>query len=105
PDYWEAHYYLGDCHYNLGYYDRAIPYYDRVLVLHSDPVWVSMVNYNVGVVYEKTGKRDRAVERYNRALKVKPGYVPAKRAKTRLLKAKVKDVEKRGRGRRGRDKD
>jgi len=110
PDYWEAHYYLGDCYYNLGYYDRAVTYYDRVLVLHSDPVWATKVNYNIGLVYEKTGKYDRAVERYDRALKVKPGYSPAKQAKTRLLKSRVKDVEKgnrdRGRGRgRGRDKD
>lgn len=110
PDYWEAHYYLGDCYYNIGQYDRAVTYYDRVLVLHSDPVWVTKVNYNIGLVYEKTGKYDRAVERYDRALKVKPGYGPAKQAKTRLLKSRVKDVEKgnrdRGRGRgRGRDKD
>ncbi len=112
PDFWEAHYYLGDCYYQTGHYDRAVVYYDRVLVLHPDPVWVSRVNYNIGLVYEKTGKYDHAVVRYDRALKVKPGYGPAKRAKNRLIQVKIKPEKKwrdldrdHDRGRKNRDRD
>ncbi len=101
PSYWEADYYLGDCNYRLGYYDRAVTYYDKVLVLQSDPVWVTKVQYNIGVVYEKQGNYGDARSRYELALKANPDYGPAKQRHARLMSKKFKqdkDENDRGRG-------
>ena len=103
PSYWEAHYYLGDCYYRVGYYDRSLDQYNLVINLQSDPVWVSKVEYNIGVVYEKTGRYSDAGWHYDRSLKVKPNYGPAKQAKSRLIKYKGPDGRQRGHGR-GRNK-
>ncbi|MGH8004873.1 MAG: hypothetical protein ACRECJ_09135, partial [Limisphaerales bacterium] len=67
--------------------------------LYPAPVWVARVEYNVGTVYEKRGSYRLAGLHYDRALKAKPGFGPAQKAKFRVVKYNRPDRDRGGRNR------
>jgi tetratricopeptide (TPR) repeat protein len=106
PGHWQAHYYLADSYRILGFYDLCLAHYDRVLVLYPRPIWVARVEFNIGTVYEKRGSYRLAGLHYDRALKARPGFGPAQKAKFRLVKYKRgKDWDDRDRDWNGRDRE
>lgn len=84
PRNWEAQYYLGIAYRDLHEYDHCLDYFHSAIRLHDEPEWVARVRVDIGFVWEMRGNRNRALEEYNLALKVRPDYEDAIQARARL---------------------
>lgn len=81
----------------LGRYEEAMRELD--LALERDPLCVEAY-HNRGVIIERQGKKDAAIDQYRTALRYSPGYEPSRKALVRLtgsddVRAPRIDAEKR----------
>ena len=64
-----AHYRLGDLHFKLRNYNAAMEEFRRALDGDLDPKWIEVWSHlNLGMIFDVTGQRDRALNEYQRAL-------------------------------------
>ena len=65
PDRVDAYSLLGFCHYQLGNFEKAKSYYKAAVQMQPAFFWS---NYNLGLIYFREGKYDRAIEWLQKAL-------------------------------------
>ena len=64
-----AHYRLGDIHFKLRNYNAAMEEFRRGLDGDLDPKWIEVWSHlQLGMIFDVTGQRDRALNEYQRAL-------------------------------------
>jgi len=64
-----AHYRLGEIHLKLRNYNAAMEEYRRALDGDLDPKWIEVWSHlSLGMIFDMTGQRDRALNEYQRAL-------------------------------------
>jgi hypothetical protein len=64
-----AHYRLGDIHFKLRNYNAAMEEFRRALDGDLDPKWIDVWSHlQLGMIFDVTGQRDRALNEYQRAL-------------------------------------
>jgi tetratricopeptide (TPR) repeat protein len=64
-----AHYRLGDLYFKLRNYNAAMEEFRRGLDGDLDPKWIEVWSHlNLGMIFDVTGQRDRALNEYQRAL-------------------------------------
>lgn len=71
PDYWEAHYNLGNVLHEVGDLDAAVASYQRSLELNRD----CDTYLNLGNVFREKGDLSLAIDNYNLALQLNPQFV------------------------------
>jgi tetratricopeptide (TPR) repeat protein len=107
PNNWEAHWWLGLTMREMRDYDGCLDHFRVAIRLHDDPDWVARVRVDVGLVWELRGDRDKALVEYDLALRARPGYADAIKARERLkerreaLKEREDDKDKGHRGNKG----
>jgi TolA-binding protein len=64
-----AHYRLGDIHFKLRNYNAAMEEFRRALDGDLNPKWIDVWSHlQLGMIFDVTGQRDRALNEYQRAL-------------------------------------
>jgi tetratricopeptide (TPR) repeat protein len=64
-----AHYRLGDIYFKLRNYNAAMEEFRRALDGDLDPKWTEVWSHvTLGMIFDATGQRDRALNEYQRAL-------------------------------------
>lgn len=97
PNNWEAHYYLGLSQQQTGRYDQAIHSLNNSLKYSpNDSMTRSLINFSLGISWEKEGYFARALELYSLTVQLSPGHADAKTAMERVkIKASVDKKTKR----------
>src|SRR5262249_27235011 len=74
PSHWQALHQLGAIHLARGQLSEALQYIGAAMKSNSSSAEVTS---NYGVVLRRLKRDDEAIEYFNRALMLKPGYIPA----------------------------
>jgi len=80
-------YFKGKCHYRLKEYDYALECFYKIIERNLN-YRLAHVYFNIGRVFEDQNNIDKAIEKYNEAVKTLPSYERPKRRLKNLKKNK-----------------
>ena len=85
PSNYGAHIILGNAYFQTGNYTKSWHHYAEAIRLNADS---SAIPFNgLGGILAKAGRYEEAVDMFEKALAIEPGYEPAKRNRARVLVA------------------
>ncbi len=83
-------YKTGHLYYKMGHYQSALIYLRQVLNEYHDTQWAGLAQFQMGEVFYKQKKYDKAKEEYQKFLENFPEHKLAKKARKRLEKLEEK---------------
>src|SRR6185437_2681962 len=74
PNFGQAYFRLGDCEVMQNENSAAIPNFQKALAASRDTKLLSMIHYDLGIAYLKTGKKPLADQQYQEAVRLNPEF-------------------------------